>query len=295
MSEDKDADLSAAVAKLGVGYKGRSDRARRPIPESGNAPAAAAAGANVEKDDSVAASALRARYRYRRPVPPPDDCEDGMVPGKQDNKKESELHELENNLEKAATGPPHAAGNDAADDGDGGDGDGDGAAHGKDGDAADNDGLCSSHSTSMDPEEVAAFAKEWDDEDGAGGQKTSAEKRASSLDPASFQDAREASRSVLTMGAFFASMGKEMLSEHKKTCQEADFYMSEVTLANSKLPITANGVFSYKSSISGGRVARPGGTRPPQGQGLRVEALAALQGTLCRSPRYEEACEGAGY
>ena len=196
--EQQDADLAAGGTKLPrgswpvwVAFRGRGRRAFNAWQ--------AAAGAG---------------YKYRRPVPPPDD-EDDVMP--QRDGGNSALHELEEGLAAAANGPPHEGDDDAG---------------GEDG------GLATAHSsplsanTPMNTEEALAFAMEWEGEAGAGagGPVNSAKKLSTSPDdPADFQAARESARSQLAMGAYFSSMGKEMLEEVKRARAEADNYLAEVT------------------------------------------------------------------
>ena len=232
------ATLATAVNKLGAGFKGGRGWARRPIPEPDHDPAvpvasSAAAVGDVAKDDSVKAEALREGYKYRRPVPVPDEKGDKAM-GKQDGNKDSALPELEDGLTAAANGPPHRAGDGDRDGGDGGDGADDGGAGGE-------DGLSTAHSSSI----TTAYNSSLNDEDdaGSGGQEDKTGKRACSFDPANFQEDREAARNLLSMGAFFSSMGKAMLDEHKRARTEADMYMAEVILATGKLRIIAVAVF----------------------------------------------------
>ncbi len=216
-------ETHANVARLGEGYRGKGAWARRPTrvptrepPAIAAAVAAVAGGAEDDDDDFVAAAARRAGYSRRRPVPLPE--EEDLTWGAQ-QRRASALQELEVGLEAAAHGPPHQ-----------GSGRGDGRQDGR-------DELRTPRSSpsSLATEDVLAYAMEWEGEDGAGGQEDKDDKRASSADPAAFQEAREAARSQLTMGAFFSSMGKAMLQEHEKARKEADHYMTEVTLARQKL------------------------------------------------------------
>ncbi len=250
MTETKDeanAKLAAAVKKLGAGYRARSWpvwvglRGRGPIPSRvpGQMPAgaaAAAAAAGGDDVDSVAASALAKGYPYRRPVPLPDEHDD-MAMEVQDAQKESAVLELEAGLTDAADGPPFKGGDDG---GAAGGGDGDGVD-----DGADDELYTADSTSSVDTEEAVAFALDWDDEDGdgAGGPQDTAGKLASSQDPASFQGAKESARSLLTMGAYFGSTAKAMFGEHKRARKEADMYMSEVSNATGKLPISISAVF----------------------------------------------------
>ncbi len=177
--------------------------------------AAALAGADAGSGGQQAAAAgldcapLGTGFQPRRPVPVPDEYDFAMG-GMQ--ARESAVQELETGLEAAAHGPPHNGG-DKGEDGDDGDGDLYTALN--------------KSSSSIDTEEVVAFAMEW--EDGDEGQEDRDNKRAPSSDPAGFQDARETARSQLAMAAFFARTGKDMLEEHKKARKQADLYMAEVT------------------------------------------------------------------
>ena len=236
-----------AVARLGEGYRATGARPRRPPrdPEqSAAAAAAAAAGGKDDDDDSLAAAVRRAGYTYRRPVPLRDD--DDFVEGAH-KRKESALLELEMGLAAAAHGPPHQGG-----------------APGED---EDDDRSKLRRSSSLDTAEALAFAMEWDAEAGDNGKEDKAnDKRSPSPDPESFQDARDSSRSLLSMAAFFASMGKNMMEEHKRAMTEADLYMGEVIKATKKLPISTSAVFLKKFSCPGRRVARPCRARAPTGQ-----------------------------
>ena len=84
---------------------------------------------------------------------------------------------------------------------------------------------------------------EWGDEGGALGQEDQAEKLASSGDPASFQEARESSRSLLSMGAYFARTASAMLGEHRRAKKEAEMYMTEVSKAVCNIRNTNIAVF----------------------------------------------------
>ena len=229
--DDTNGFLPAAVKKLGAGYKGRRAWPARGPNHEAAAPVSAAGGDKDDKDDSVAAQALRAGFKYRRPLPEPDSDDDMALQG-EDGKKASAVNELEEGLAAAANGPPHQGGGDCGD--------------GEDGDA---DGLSTAHSspldTSLDTEDVVAFAMEWEDDDGAGGQQDKSSKPAPSYDPANFQEDREAARNLLSMGAFFSSTAKAMMEEHKRTRKEADMYMAEVTLATKKLKIKVYAVLSH--------------------------------------------------
>ncbi len=221
-NDESNAKFCAAVAKLGAGYKGRRSGARgRSLTHETGQPAAVSIPAEEHKadgDDSVAKSALGKGYHYRRPVPLPDE-EDAMALGEQEAQEESAPQALETGSVGAAGGPLHEDGNAG-------------------GGVVEGDGLSTAGSshystalTNPSPatENVVEFANDWDGQDGKGEQDGKAGKLASSSDPADFQDAREASRSLLSAGAFFASMGKGMLDEHKRARKEADYYMTEVT------------------------------------------------------------------
>ena len=302
MSENKDKANDAFVAtvkELGAGYRGlRARRAwprcsiREPDDESVD-PAPAAAPRDMDGANAMAVSALRPGYKYRRPVPLPDD-DDLVAP---DANMDSAMLELETGWTAAANVPPHKSGNvggaGAADDG-GAVADDDGGAVADDADADDNAGdddgdddeLFTAHS-SFDTAEVANFTMDWDDKDGCGGQPEKAQELASSSDPATFQDARESSRSLLTMAAYFARTADGMLEEHKRTRKEADMYLSEVNLAKGKLEITVKvSFFNTSPFFTGDRVARQGGQGHAQGQGGGYQALAAVQGPLRGPPRY---------
>ena len=184
----------------------------------------------------MAAAARRAGFVYRRPVPLKEDDDDAEVANKQ---RESALLELEMGLAAAAHGPPHQGG-----------------APGEDGE--DDRGVLRRF-PSLDTAEAAAFPMEWDGEAFHDGKDDKTDdKRSPSSDPASFQDAREASRSLLTTAAFFATMGKNMMAEHKRARNEADLYMGEVIRATNKLPNSSSAVLLNNSSCPGSRVARPG-------------------------------------
>ncbi len=185
---------------------------------------------------------------YRRPVPlDEDDDDDDQPPHEED--RDSAVAELEAGLAAAANGPPHIGGGD--DDGvdDGGDDNGgadNGSAEGghddevRGGEGDDEDGGLH---TPPSPGAGAAFAMEWAADDGARGQADEAEKLASSGDPASFQEARESSRGLLAMGAYFARTASAMLDEHKRAKKEADMYMTEVSKAVFNIRHTIIAVF----------------------------------------------------
>ncbi len=163
---------------------------------------------------------LQEGFQPRRP-PPLEDDDDDVVPPAQEVNANSAVHELEDGLAAAAHGPPHMGVVD------GGNVQDDGGHEGDDDKDDDGDGLHTAHSTSsLNTEEALAFVKDW--EDGADGQDDKAHKRAPSADPSTFQDARDTARGQLAMAAFFASMGKGMMAEHKRAQTEADHYMSEV-------------------------------------------------------------------
>ncbi len=244
--EKTDDAFVAAVKKLGAGYRRRRAMPRCSIREPDDESADSAPAPAARYMDG--ASALSTGYKYRRPVPPPDD--DDLVG--QDANRDSAVPELGTGLAAAANGTPHKGGDggdrDGGDSGHGGHGGhgGDGADGGDGGDGdgvedGDDDDLFTAHSSSASSiatDEVVAFAMDWDDEDGRGGQQEKAEELASSSDPAKFQGAREASRSLLTAAAFFARTADDMLKEHKRAREEADLYMSEVNIAKRKLGIT---------------------------------------------------------
>ncbi len=238
--EETRAAPSAAVKKLGQGYRGRRFWPRCSIVDSDGNPTPEAP---VFQPASVAASALGAGYGYRRPLPCKDE-DDAMELGAQDDNKVAALEELEAGLEAAADGPPHQGGadgdgsdddggnaNDGDDGGDDGGDNGGAVGGGEEDDDDDDDELSTAHSSSLDTEEVIAFAMEWDDGDCAGGPRANAAKLSSSADPAQFQEDHESARSMLAMAAYFASTAKAMVQEHQRARKEADLYMEEVLLA----------------------------------------------------------------
>ncbi len=235
-SDERDetrAALSAAVRKLGQGYKRRRDFPRCSIRQEDD-------DSNIDEADYRPASALKRGYGYRRPVPLPDD--DDLALGPHEANKASALRELEDGLPAAAHGPTHVGGDDGGEDG----GEGAGAGAGED------DGLSTAHSSSystartslsLDTEEVVGFAMDWEEGDAAGGPVDKDKKLARSDDPAEFQGTRESARHLLTMGAYFASTAKTMLDEHRRARNEADMYMGEVILAMEKLSATFYALF----------------------------------------------------
>ncbi len=261
MSENKDrADdaFVATVKKLGAGYRGRRAFPRCSIREPDDEsvdPAPAAYPGDVDGANAIAVAELPRRYPYRRPVPLPDD--DDLV--EPDANRDSAALELETGFTAAANVlPPNGgdvggAGADGGDGGADGDGDGDGGDGGAD-DRGDDDLFTahSSSSSSFDTAEAVNFAMDWDDEDGCGGQQQKAEELASSSDPAKFQDARESSRSLLTMAAFFGRTADGMFQEHRRARQEADMYMSEVSVATGTLEISVKVYFIYAPTFSTG-------------------------------------------
>ena len=90
----------------------------------------------------------------------------------------------------------------------------------------------SSSSTSLDTEEVVAFALELDEEDGSG-QEESAGERASSV----------SSGTCLGLAKYFVSSAGDMMQQHERARKEADMYMAEVTLATKMLPLTFSMAF----------------------------------------------------
>ncbi len=195
-------DLAGAVAGAG-GQLPAGAAAVSGGPEPAGAVAVAGADALAGADAGTGGQ-LATGYKYRRPVPVPD--EEDFAEGKL--ARESAMKELETGLEVAAHGPPHKGVDE--------DDDGDGDLH-----------TALSRSSSLNTEEVVAFAMDW--EDGDDGQEDRDKKRAASSDPAEFQNARDTARSQLAMAAFFASTGKNMLQEHDRARKEADLYMAEVS------------------------------------------------------------------
>ncbi len=190
--------------------------------------AAAAAADSMDGDDfEAAAAALRDDYSYRRlgTFRPEDDFAEGAQHG-----RDSALHELETGLAAAAHGPPHKG------------------AEGSEDSEVSEDGEDRLHnansiSSSLDTEEVVAFALECDEEEeqenGAGGH----EELVSSSYSANFQGAHDASRSNVSLAAYFADSAKDMLTKDERARKEADMYMAEVTLATKMLPLTFSMAF----------------------------------------------------
>ena len=238
--EESRAALAGAVKKLGRGYKERRFWPRCSIRDSDGGSTPTIARDTALKAPFGATSALGAGYKYRRPLPCPDD---DMDLGAQDGNKVAALEELEAGLAAAADGPPHRGGADGdggdvdvVDDNNGGDDGGDDNNGGDDGgddggEDEDDDDLSTAHSSSIDTEEVIAFAMDWDDADCAGGPMANTQKLSSSADPAKFLEDRASARSMLAMSAYFASTAKAMLQEHQRARKEADLYMEEVMTA----------------------------------------------------------------
>ncbi len=248
MSDDDNRPvLSDHVIRLGYGYRGRGTWMRRP---------------------TLTASAAQASYKYRRPIPCQDD--DDMAQEAQEANKDLVGHELEAGLRQGEHAPPEDGdgGDHAGDENGRGDGDGDGGdEHGRgDGEGGDGDGAGDDddelytarsspiHSCSLDSEAVLAFAMDWESPEGAGAGGQKDKKLSPSPDPALFQEEREAARSMLAAGAFYASLAKAMGEEHKRARKEADLYMEEVTIAMKMLPTANSAVLKYTFSFPGHRV-----------------------------------------
>ncbi len=150
----------------------------------------------------------------------------------QEGDKASPQNPLEAGLREAGHGSPA--------EGDGGDaaGEDNGRSDGEGGDAGDDDNdlytASSPHNpiSSLDSEAALAFAREWD---GAGNGGQADLQLLCSPDPALFQEEREAARSMLAAGAFYASAAKAMVEKHEEARKEADQYLDEVNLATKML------------------------------------------------------------
>ncbi len=141
-----------------------------------------------------------------------------------DERRDATLHELETGLAPAANGLPHQGGDNGAV-------------------GADEDGLYSaespspskaSSSSSLDTEEVVAFAMECDEEDSSGQEDSAGEPEPSAT----------SSGKCLDMAKYFVSSAGDMLREHEKARKEADMYMAESSVASGKLVFTICAVFS---------------------------------------------------
>ncbi len=297
------------VVRLGYSYRGRRPWSRRPPLPGYRYRRPVPCKDDEDTDDKASAQhKLESGWKEEDNGPPHDGGGNGGKDAGVDNGGEDAGGADGGEDAGGAVGGEDAKGADGgegAGDADGGDADGDDGAHGGAGagagDEDDDDGLHTAPSSnntsySLDSDAAVTFAMAWDDEDGgsSGGQEDKGKKLAFSADPALFQEEREASRSMLAMGAFFASAAKAMVQEHKRAKKEADLYMDEVNLAVNKLQTTISAVFLHTSSFQGYRVDGSGGARPSPGQRIRLQALASIQGPLRGAPRSEEDGEEDG-
>ena len=139
--------------------------------------------------------------------------------------RDATLHELETGLAPAANGLPHQGGDDGAVEGDE---DGRSSAQSPSPSKA-------SSSSSLDTEEVVAFAMECDEENSSGQEESAGEREPSAT----------SSGKCLDMAEYFVFSACDMLREHEKARKEADMYMAEASVATGKFVFTICAVFSH--------------------------------------------------
>ncbi len=83
-----------------------------------------------------------------------------------------------------------------------------------------------SSSSSLNTEDVVAFALECDEEDGSGQDDSGGERAASAM----------SSGRCVDLAAYFVSTASDMMRERERERKNADMYLAEVTLAMRKIP-----------------------------------------------------------
>ncbi len=83
-----------------------------------------------------------------------------------------------------------------------------------------------SSSSSLNTEDVVAFALECDEEDGSGQDNSGGERASSDM----------SSGRCVDLAAYFVSTASDMMRERERERKNADLYMAEVTMAMRKLP-----------------------------------------------------------